>query len=183
MPVYIDVKLNASTTFRIYFTISTSFTDSLWGKLINYLVYLIRDVVFLFVETILNIWMVLKLSQQIKNKLKLTKTAHSNRQSLSKSEQKTSQMVIIMCSLSTLEHIFFLAMAVNFDYNTNYQAFILGVAANICITLKHGSNLLLFYYFNAPFRQAFKLQFRFSTEENFSISGKSQKNILEIKNY
>ena len=172
-PVYIDVPLNASTAFRIHFTASTRFTDSLWGKVVNYLVYFIRDVIFLFAETGLNICMALKLSQQIKNKLKLTQTPHPNRQSLSKSEQKTSQMVIIMCSLSTLEHIFFFTMAVNFDYHMNYEAFMLGVAANICITLKHCSNLLLFYYFNAPFRHGFKRHLGLLKGETWSFSIKT----------
>ena len=168
IPAYIDVQPSASTAFRIYFIAATPFTDSLWGKVINYLVYFIRDVLCLLAETGLNIYVSVLISQQIKLKKKLTNAANSHMQSLSRSEQKATQMVIIMCSFSTLEHIVFFVMAVNFDFNMNYEAFLLGVAANVCITLKHSSNFLLFYYFNGPFRKAFKRQLRFTKKEVLS---------------
>ena len=168
VPAFIDVPLSHSVMFRIHFFMGTSFTGSLWGKVLNYVVYFIRDVLCLFAETGLNICVAVLLSQQIKMKIKLTNAANSSRQNLSRSDQKASQMVIIMCSLSTLEHIFFFSMAVNFDYNMNSFAYLLGVTANICITLKHGSNLLLFYYFNSPFRKAFKRQLGFTSVETIS---------------
>ena len=156
-PSYIEVPLNKSTMFRIYFSVTTPFANSLWGKLMNYLVYFIRDIFCLFAETVLNICVAVLLKQQIKNKLKITNNYHSNRANMSKSEQKASHMVIIMCSLSSLEHIFFFTMAINFDLNTNSDTFLFGLAGDICITLKHGSNLILLYYFNKLFREVFNI--------------------------
>ena len=167
-PAYIDVQLSASSVFRIYFTAATPFTNSLWGKVLNYLVYFIRDVLCLLTETGLNIYVSMLFSQQIMLKKKLTNTANLNIHSMSKSEQKANQMVIVMCSISSLEHILFFVMAVNFDFNKNYVAHLLGVAANVCITLKHGSNLLLFYYFNGQFRKTFNRQLRFSKVDHSS---------------
>ena len=155
MPAYLNVPSSPSTVFRVYFFKGTSFTNSLYGKVLNYVFYFIRDVIFLLAETGLNVFVAVLLARQIKNKLKLTNRSHANVASLTKAEQKASQMVLIMCTLSTLEHAFFFAMAVYFDFNPG--AYLLGVTANMCITLKHSSNLLLFYYFNGPFRKAFQL--------------------------
>ena len=54
VPVYSDVQLDNNTPFRIWYVGIADFSLTLTGKVLNYLQYLIRDILHLVIKIILN---------------------------------------------------------------------------------------------------------------------------------
>ena len=75
-------------------------------------------------------------------------------------DQKAAIMVIILCTFSIMEHLFLCVMAINFNFYQNQTAFLLGALGNLSIAVKHGANLVIFYFFNKIFKRELRSAFK-----------------------
>jgi hypothetical protein len=77
-------------------------------------------------------------------------------QQISRVDQKVTIMIVAMCSLSILGHVFFITMSIYLNYGHNQTYFLLGITASFSITLKHLLNFFIYYSFDKKFRDEFK---------------------------
>lgn len=77
-------------------------------------------------------------------------------QQISRVDQKVTLMIVAMCSLSILGHVFFITMSIYLNYGHNQTYFLLGITASFSITLKHLLNFFVYYSFDKKFRDEFK---------------------------
>ena len=154
----LEVKLNATTTFKIYYWKNSEFAQSLTGSLLTFSTYFLRDVLVLILETCLNISTVNMLKRHFRNKKSMqTEIKHD---AFTKTEKNQTIMVILMCSLSTLQHVFLMLMAIYFTFSHDKTALLIGIFSNLIVSVKHFSNLFLIYLFNKKFRIEFKKLFK-----------------------
>ena len=167
-PNYFDVQLDARTNYRIWYWDLSMFGKSLAGKVLVFAGYFIRDVLFFVVELVFNVVSIVLFKKYFKNKVKfLSSKIAKNESSLSSTnalenklymkEKSIAMMVIAMCGISIVMHIFYFLVAVYFyiftyDIVLNYLA----VFSFLACALKNFSNFFLLYGFNSNFRRLFK---------------------------
>ena len=187
-PSYIEIKLNSTITIKLYRWINTEFSKTQFGNLTEHLIYCLRDLVLLVVQVILNVYSVNQLKVQLSKKKLMLKTSlcrriliknqsiltnmisndesYSNIQqiiingAMKRPDQKATIMVIILCTFSIMEHIFLCVMAIYFNIHQNKTAYLLGALGNLSIAVKHGANLVIFYFFNKIFKREFRSTFK-----------------------
>ena len=173
IPAYIDVAqkdLDQITAFRIYYwAVNTSFSNTLHGNIILYILYFIRDILPLVTKIILNIFLVNLVKKYLK-KLKIEKIEFSNRIStsmlqsdfppsmsknsafLSKADRNQTISAICMCIFSLFEHMFYILSYILYFLGNSYVSNIIYYVVLVSLTLKHGCNFFIFYNFNYLFR-------------------------------
>ena len=173
VPAYIDVPLkdfDQITAFRIYYWgVNTSFSNTLYGNIIMYIFYFIRDILPLVTKIMLNILLV-NLIKEYLNKLKIEKIEFSNRIStsmlqsnfspprtensafLSKADRNQTISAIVMCIFSLFEHMFYILSYILYFLGISYVSNIIYYVVLVSLTLKHGCNFFIFYNFNYLFR-------------------------------
>lgn len=67
-PAYIDVSLSQNETFRLYYVGPSEFGQSSAGKVVNNVLFFIKDIVAFVVEVVLNIILIVLLRKHIHNK-------------------------------------------------------------------------------------------------------------------
>lgn len=70
-PVQLDLKLNSTSTFRFHFAELTSFSFGLFGTILNFFTYFLRDVLLLILQCILAIISIILIKRYFKNKKKM----------------------------------------------------------------------------------------------------------------
>ena len=174
-PTYMDVNLNSTQVLRLYNWESTSFSQSLLAQALNYTNYVLRDIVLLIVEIVLNVMSILFLKKHLAKKTNVLETkrhskpaeiseslnkAHALNTNVNKAEQNATKMVVFICTLSVLEHLFFITMAVYFNYIRDDAVYMVATLCNLWIIIKHFSNFYLLYFYNKIFKKEVNQLFR-----------------------
>jgi hypothetical protein len=92
-PTYAQIKLDSATNLTIYYSSNANFTTSLAGIVLTNTVLILRDLICLLIQTILNIALIVSFKNQLNNKKKIVT---SNR--LQASEQSISKADRLMIS-------------------------------------------------------------------------------------
>jgi hypothetical protein len=82
------------------------------------------------------------------------------RKIISNAEKNLVQMVVIMCLLSILQHIFFITTTTYFSLYQNKVSSFLSYASYQITSIKHSANFFIFFSFNSLFRSVFKNLFK-----------------------
>jgi hypothetical protein len=182
-PCSLTLNLNSTHAQTVWFTCHSSYGLSDAAQVYNYINVAIKDILPTLVEIALNIASVYFLKQYMNERAKLlsggfgTQTAANTiqmqtfikldnntranqdakvaapREKVSKSDQKLTIMVAIMCVLSLLEHIFMNAANFYLYIGSDQVIFNLVVSVGfLASSFKHGTNFVLFYIFNTKFR-------------------------------
>lgn len=203
VPSYIDVNLDKDNVFRIYFWGFSEFAKTQTGKIVEYVIYFIRDMLTLITETVLNVLSIILLNRHLARKrdmvisinhnnnneaaveaarhdsssLSMQTTSNTNNNAnvnaispatmasnknefLNRVNRNLTHMVIIMCSLSALQHIFFLYCTFYFLVAQDLTAYSVCYFSNFITSFKHFSNFFVFLIFNNLFLEEFKLLFK-----------------------
>ena len=163
-PFTVNAKLNQTTSFQIYFWKNTDFAVSLAGNVSTFTIYFIRDILILIMETGLNVYTIILLKNYLRQKktfLSRAINADEKRiKTICRTDRNSTIMVIAMCTLSTMQHIFMMTAAIYFTLDRSKIAIFIGIVANFSISIKHFSNLIVVYLFNGRFRINFKRIFK-----------------------
>ena len=181
-PIYVDVKLNVTESFRIYLADASDFGKSLIGKLSSGIVFFLRDVFTIIVELILNCITVILLKKQFSRKKKMvieneiddtidrtegtsnnatssgSKATHGKNSNshTSKLNRNLTYTVLLICVFSIFAHVLTLVCTSLFllggNLVTNYICFV----ANLFVSVKHFLNFFIFILFNSLFKKEFK---------------------------
>jgi len=176
VPSYADVQLKQQTRYRIWFINYTDFSFSLFGKILIYAQYLIRDISPLIAKIILNsllIYLVISYKNKSK-KDKIIKTQMStvfnlrkqvnitNGNYISKKDRNQAFVSLIMCIFSMFEHILTIVFYMLFFINLCYESNIVYGFATLAITIKQLTNIFILYIFNSLFRTEIQKLFNFN---------------------
>ena len=184
-PAVFKHKLNSTEILEIHFFKVTNFSKSLPGMTINSLVYFFRDIILFIVQIVLNMMTIYLLRQHLKNKKSILKKksvlknnrkdspsrkepesksiiiTHSTRKTfITKVDKNTTIMVVIMASITAMEHIFLLLMIYSVTLNENKTSYLIATVSCIFISIKHFSNFFLYFSFNKIFRSELKHKFK-----------------------
>ena len=191
-PAYFKAQLGPNKYIDIYYVGTSEFYDSLFGKIIAFLVFILRDVVTLTAELVINIITIVLLKKQINKKIgimfinsnrtdlkktddqqldeteqdiqNVNKNIETIRKNISKSDTNLTHMIIFMSIFSILEHVLFIVSSVYYLISKDQLFFILNFLANFFISIKHVSNFFIFILYNSLFRKAFNGLISFKTD-------------------
>ena len=169
-PLVMTVKIDPNTEYVINIWKFSDFGKSRIGSIITYLTYAFRDVFILAIEIGMNILMAILFKNYLSKKSTLQNPTNSNiinNRSISRSNRNATVMVILMSSLSVLQHIFFLIMTTYFVFYIDETGFFIGIDHNFVLSLKHFSNFVFLIIFNKEFRCVIKKYFYFRILEFF----------------
>ena len=159
-PTYAQIKLDSTTNLTIYYSSNANFTTSLAGIVLTNTVLVLRDLICLLIQTILNIALIVSFKNQLNKKKKIV-TSNPTEQSISKADRRLTLMVIIMFLIETVEHVLQNVSAVYFIFFYGYTSFIIISFSGLVISLKCFSNIFLFYNFNKLFKLEFQKLLKF----------------------
>ena len=147
------------------------FSNTLTGKVISYLHYLIRDILPLIIKIILNSMLVYLVKSYV-NKFKKEKLANAFKVSnagndlvsmniqienyISKTDRNQTYISLIMCIFSIFEHIFYIASYITYFLNEFSDSTIFFCLASLFIAFKQMFNILILYKFNSLFKTELK---------------------------
>ena len=162
-PTYAQIKLDSATNLTIYYSSNANFTTSLAGIVLTNTVLILRDLICLLIQTILNIALIVSFKNQLNNKKKIVTSnrLQASEQSISKADRRLTLMVIIMFLIETVEHVLQNVSFVYFIFFYSYTSFIIISFSGLVISLKCFSNIFLFYNFNKLFKLEFQKLFKF----------------------
>ena len=159
---------------NLYYWGLSDFSVSVYGKFITYVVYGVRDILFLLIKIIINIYSVYVVRQYL-SKIKidsLTQAGRNNgdesgeinlslpkKEYLTTTDRNLTYMSIWMCLLSVLENIFYAFAYIYFSFFQNEASLIVFFFSYFTLALKHISNIFVLYFFNNSFRAEFKKKF------------------------
>ena len=157
--------MNSTYIFQFNNVITTDFYYSLHGKILNYGVYFLKDVLILCIEIVFNIISIFLLrrhilKKKIFNTVKIPNSKTNNQmkyfdRTINKAEEKFTILVIMMTSLSFFQHLTIILFTVYSRVNLNFSKFFL-IFYGISYTLKNFANFFLFFFFNPQFRKKIK---------------------------
>lgn len=70
-------------------------------------------------------------------------------------DKRASTMVIVLCTLSSLEHFFLIFTTIYVLNTTSEIGYYFNAGANLSMAIKHSANFFVFFYFNRNFRKKF----------------------------
>ena len=161
-----NVHVADNSTRSIYFWGISDFSASVYGKVITFVIFFIRDFFFLFLKLVLNVisvFLIHKYLAKLNDSSKLNIIGLSKikvkKPYLSNTDKSLTKMVITATILSIVENTFF-ALANGYyliviDKVSGY----LILASYMAVALKHGSNFFVFLAFNQSFRTTFMVRF------------------------
>ena len=156
--------MNSTHGFQFNNVIPTEFYNSLLGKIINYVIYFLKDVLILCIEILFNIISAILLRRHLlkKKNLQTVKKPNLNnnninqkeqfQSTINKAEEKFTILVIVMTSLSFFQHFTIILFTVYSRVNLNFSKYFL-IFYGISYTLKNFVSFFLFYFFNQQFRR------------------------------
>jgi hypothetical protein len=177
-------KFNATTDFVVWDSDQpSSFSLTTTGIVIHFIVYIFRDLVMAVALITVNLTSLWLMHRYFMNRAKLFNIHHcintnqvhpyrskavtsnlltsSARSSLrsgsvaARSDHRLAFMALFICSLSTIEHVFYMtsSMYAYFAENNSSLFNIIYFVANFFINLKHGSYFFILVLFNNNFRK------------------------------
>ena len=177
---YFFVKKPAFTeynsTFVVYYSVDSGFSLSTIGRVITFGVYFIRDIVTLISVVSLNILLYVSVKTHTNNRnerFNFSKRVCSTHGSINKkrstsetSYQRNSKeyrltfIIIIICSISILEHLFQIISTVYSNYVSDEISDYLVKISDVTLAFKHSSNFMIFGVFDKNFDRALTYFFR-----------------------
>ena len=173
---YIDLKTSPTESFRLFYFSYSTFARSFLGKILTYVVYVIRDGFTLIAQVVLGIILIILVKRYANRRKRLFNLGYNStpdqssmnsdkakvstnpmvKKTDSKIDRKVTLMVIFICTLSSVEHLFVLVSAVYFYYIVNSIGIMLSLVSDFFIILKSLSNFFFFFFFNKIFRDKLK---------------------------
>ena len=151
------VELGRNTTFEIFYWGATEFSASIYGKVITFTVYFIRDLLFLGIKIGFNIFSVSLIRKYLAAKrIKPESGIKAIKSYITKTDRYLTKMVIVATVLSIIENIFFAFANAYYLFEISVTSGYLILFSYVTMSLKHGSNFLIFYLFNNSFKLEFK---------------------------
>ena len=168
-PQWSDVELETNTTFRINYWALTDFQVSLYGKVLNFVVNFVRDVLFLVFKIGLNIVSVyivrrylgkIKLSvTSVTLKLNMETSQVTNKDYVNKTDRNLTLMAIVMSVLSIFENIFYAVVYTYYAISPNEVSYGLFFLSYFSIAFKNCLNFFVLFRLNNMFRIEFRKTF------------------------
>ena len=165
-----SLKLNDIEVYKIWSFKLSDFAISVLGKVTQFLIYLVRDILTMGLEIFTNLITIVFMKKHFKTKKKVIPNIMDNEESsalkkhISNAEKNLVQMVVIMCLLSILQHLFFIASTTYFSLYQNKISIYLSYVSYQITSIKHLSNFFIFILFNHIFRNSFRKLFKRSKE-------------------
>ena len=152
--------MNSNNIYRFNTLVVTNFYLSLSGKIVNYIIFAIKDIFIMCVEIIVNILSLIKLRDHClkKKKLNIIKSSNSKESkdsSVCKGENKFSKLILIMCVFSMVQHFSSISFSIYTRVTLNFSINVLFFYVFLS-TIKNFINFFLFSIFDTNFRKRFK---------------------------
>ena len=156
---------------NLYYWGLTDFSLSVFGKVITYLVYIVRDIGFLVLKIVINVYSVYVVRQYLTKitvnsftLLSITKRGEvilstPKKEYLTQTDRNLTYMSIWMCVLSVLENIFYAFAYTYYSVNQNEASLTVFFFSFFTLALKHVSNFFVLYFYNNSFRAEFRKKF------------------------
>ena len=173
-PSYLDVELENNSKYRIHFLAPTQFSQTRIFIVINYFIFIIRDLLTLLTKLILNIIATVlikrymarikKEKKEFSNKISSNKL-HSNKNEsnsnqtvgyVSKMQRRQIYLVLIRSTFSILRHILCIATFVLFFFEGNIPVDLIFYTFMLIVSIECFSNIFLLYNFYELFRAELK---------------------------
>ena len=156
-----------------YFWGITDFSNSVFGMATFYFIYFVRDILFLLIKIIINVYSVYVVRQYLTKinidsvtvivndavKIDDKKQIGPKKEYLTKTDRNLTYMSIWMCLLSVLENIFYAFAYEYYSVIQNEASLTVFFFSYFTLALKHVSNFFVFYFFNNSFKSEFKKKF------------------------
>ena len=156
-PGHSNVNLNLQTNYSIYYNTLSTYGKTKIGQLNIAAIYILRDVVILFIVIILNVLSIILLNKYLKRRRIFLNVNAENISLMNSINTRLTVMVIVMLTISSLEHLLF---SVNYFYFLIKRDIFISNLCNmisiIGISVKQVSNFIILYLFNRVFRAKFK---------------------------
>ena len=160
--------LNDIEVHKIWSFILSDFALSFIGKVAQYVVFSIRDVLTMGFEIFINVLTIILMKKHFNLKKKFIRNISENQEStgngisnnISNSEKNLVKMIAIICLLSILQHIFFVTCTTYFTLYHNDVSMYLSYASYQITAIKHLCNFFIFISFNNLFRKGCKNFFK-----------------------
>ena len=114
-PAFADIQLDQNTLFRIWFIAPTTYSNSLSGQILNFLGYILRDVLPMIFKLIINSLSVYLVRKYVRNKHKIS-SAGTTRANMINFDRNQTYISLVMSKFSLLEHILYIAAIVLFFF-------------------------------------------------------------------
>ena len=168
-PGVADVLSDTGFMYRFHYWGVTEFAMSPIGKGITYTVYIIRDIFSLTAKislNILSVQLIRKYFNKISSDLHVVTITKSNtiasfpeKTYITEVDKNLTYLSVIMCVLSSLENVFFIASYIYVAINFDEIAYLLFFISYFTLALKHFTNLIVLYSFNNLFKDEFRKTF------------------------
>jgi hypothetical protein len=172
-------KLNATTSYIVWYNKNSEFANSRAGTVLTYLVFIIRDVLLGIVQIILNFALVVCFKQYMSKKMaihsgttvapinstmnsttgtnaqrKTSDTAGGQTGRVSSADKRATVMCILMCILSMVEHLLVLASVLYPYFSSNLLiAFEIYSVSFLWQLLKRIADFFLLFFINKVFKK------------------------------
>ena len=153
----------------------SDFSNSVFGMATFYFLYFVRDILFLLIKIIINVYSVYVVRQyltkinintiamssvngisDLESNVAKTNQAAPKKEYLSKTDRNLTYMSIWMCLLSVLENIFYAFAYEYYSVIQNEASLTVFFFSYFTLALKHVSNIFVLCLYNYSFRTEFK---------------------------
>ena len=155
-PAYADVQLDENTIFRIWYAGIASFSFSLTGQILNYLGYLLRDILPMILKLILNVLSIYLVRKYVKNKQRIRATTTTAADELVNFDRKQTYVALLMSTFSIMEHILYISSYVLYFFYYYDLSNLVFALALLIIAIKHSLIFFVLLLFNNLFRNEVK---------------------------
>ena len=177
-PTTVELKTSATSSFKMFTLAITDFSKSFLGSFLTTATFAIRDVFFLILQIVLSIITIILFKKHFNLKKKLVskpktswgnfvvkdefdkahkivfnKTAHEK---ISTKDRKLTTMVTVLVMLTSIQHILSIASFLSYTIFKSSYFYIIALVGGLVVSLKHFSNLIVYFSFNKLFRNEFK---------------------------
>ena len=156
-PAQYDFPLGANATYRVYYIDLSSYGRSQLGQINILAIYVLRDIITLFIGLGFNLTTIVLLRRFVKNKRNLNTHKEQSSKDVKHVNLNVSYMVITMSLLASMEHFFFLLTYLYYylSKSNNYVSVVLNLVSMTFILFKQVANFFIFFSFNKIFRCEF----------------------------
>ena len=167
-PENIDIGLSNST-FRLYYWGVSEFSVSLFGSILTYSIYFIRDIVVLIIKIILNILSVhlvkrylykikvdVPISQNNQNEISENQNNKPQKKYIGVTDRNLTYMAILMCIMSAFENFLFVASNIYYTISINEISTTIIFFSYFILAFKNSLNFFAFFFFNKSFNTELK---------------------------
>ena len=151
-PTFAEIQLDEKTTFRIWYVGLANFYFSLAGQIVNYFEYVLRDVLPMTLNIIINSLSIYTVGKYVRDKQKIT-AANSHMLNF---DRKQTYIALIMSTFSLLEHMLYIGSFVSFFYYYLDLSNLFYACGLLFISIKHFLIFFILLIFNSLFRNEVK---------------------------